>query len=217
MDDPDREARHGGYATLAGRGEAELRVERSRFVALAAPTAAEADARLLVAETLRLHHDARHVCFGWRGGPDGGWRELRSDAGEPAGTAGEPILAALRHAEIAAATVVVARWFGGVKLGTGGLGRAYGAAAAAALAAAPRRVVIPGAEHRLRFAYAHERTVAHLLERHDGRLVRRDYGPQVAWQVWLPEATRAAFAGELAEATAGAVALDSTTDGEGSG
>ncbi|MHB8080419.1 MAG: YigZ family protein, partial [Candidatus Krumholzibacteriia bacterium] len=166
MDDAARDGTGGGYATLAGQGEAELRVERSRFVALAAPAADEAGARLLVAGQTRRHHDARHVCFGWRGGPGAGGRELRSDAGEPAGTAGEPILAALRHADLAEAVVVVARWFGGVKLGTGGLGRAYGAAAAAALAAAPRRVVIPGAEGRLRFAYALEKTVAHLLEQH---------------------------------------------------
>jgi putative IMPACT (imprinted ancient) family translation regulator len=191
-------------------------------VALAAPVADEAAARQLLAEQARRHHDARHVCFAWRGGPGSGGpgadgRELRSDAGEPAGTAGEPILAALRHAGLAEAIVVVARWFGGVKLGPGGLSRAYGAAATAALAAAPRRLVVPGAEHRLRFAYALEKTIAHLLERHDGRVVRREYGPQVDWRVWLPNATRAAFATGLAEATAGAVALDNATGGEESG
>lgn len=217
MEDAARFAEHAGYETLAGQGEAEIRVERSRFVALAAPVVDEAGARLLLAEQARRHHDARHVCFAWRGGPGSGGRELRSDAGEPAGTAGEPILAALRHAGLAEAVVVVARWFGGVKLGTGGLSRAYGAAAAAALAAAPRRLVIPGTEHRLRFAYALEKTIAHLLERHDGRVVRREYGPQVDWRVWLPNATRAAFATGLAEATAGTVALDSETGGEESG
>jgi len=217
MDDAAQFAANAGYETLAGQGEAEIRVERSRFVALAAPVADEAGARLLLAELSRRHHDAHHVCFAWRGGPGADGRELRSDAGEPAGTAGEPILAVLRHAGLAAAIVVVARWFGGVKLGTGGLSRAYGAAATAALAAAPRRLVVPGAEHRLRFAYAHEKTIAHLLERHDGRVVRREYGPQVNWRVWLPNATRAAFATGLAEATAGAVALDSATGGEESG
>ncbi len=205
----------GGYETLAAPGEAELRVERSRFVALAAPVADEAEARLRLAEAARRHHDARHVCFGWRGGPGAGGRELRSDAGEPAGTAGEPILAAVRHAGLVDVVVVVARWFGGVKLGTGGLGRAYGAAAAAALAAAPRRTVIPGAEHRLRFAYAHEKTVAHLLERCAGRVLDRAYGQRVDWRVWLPDSARAAFAAGLAEATAGAVVLDGGPGGEG--
>lgn len=214
MDDAARYAEHADYETLTGQGEAELRVERSRFVALAAPVADEAGARRLVAELARRHHDARHVCFGWRGGPGSGGRELRSDAGEPAGTAGEPILAALRHAGLADAVVVVARWFGGVKLGPGGLSRAYGAAATAALAAAPRRLVVPGAEHRLRFAYAHEKTIAHLLERHDGRVVRREYGPQVDWRVWLPNATRNAFATALAEATAGDVGLGGGAGGE---
>jgi len=217
MDDAARHAQNSSYETLAGQGEAELRVERSRFVALAAPVADEASARLLLAELSRRHHDARHVCFAWRGGPGSGGRELRSDAGEPAGTAGEPILAALRHAGLAEAIVVVARWFGGVKLGPGGLSRAYGAAAAAALAAAPRRLVIPGAEHRLRFAYALEKTIAHLLERHDGRVVRREYGPQVDWRVWLPNAMRDAFDTVLAEVTAGTVALDNATDGEENG
>jgi uncharacterized YigZ family protein len=212
MDDAAHESHNAAYETLAGPAEAEIRVERSRFVALAAPAVEEADARLLVAELARRHHDARHVCFAWRGGPGSGGRELRNDAGEPAGTAGEPLLAALRHAGLVDAVVVVARWFGGVKLGTGGLSRAYAAAAAAALAAAPRRLVVPGAEHRLRFGYAHEKTITRLLERHGGRVVRSEYGPQVDLQVWLPKAARAAFATGLAEATAGTVALDDATE-----
>jgi uncharacterized YigZ family protein len=212
MDEAAHESHNTAYGTLAGPAEAEIRVERSRFVALAAPAVDEAAARLLVAELARRHHDARHVCFAWRGGPGSGGRELRNDAGEPAGTAGEPLLAALRHAGLVDAIVVVARWFGGVKLGTGGLSRAYAAAAAAAIAAAPRRLVVPGAEHRLRFGYAHEKSITRLLERHGGRVVRSEYGPQVDWQVWLPKAARAAFASGLAEATAGTVALDDATE-----
>lgn len=201
----------GSYLVLDAPGSAELRVERSRFLAEAAPAADEETARAVLARAQRKHHDARHVCWAWRLGAGAARRELRHDAGEPAGTAGEPILGALRHADLTDAVVTVARWFGGVKLGPAGLGRAYGAAAAAALAAAPRRTVVPGAGYRLRFAYPQENIIAHLLERHAGQVLAREYGLRVDWRIWLPEATRTAFVAALTEATAGDVSLDDDT------
>ncbi len=199
----DRSPPDGSYFVLDGPGQAELRVERSRFLALAAPAGDEAAARRHLAEAARRHHDARHIACAWRLGHGRTLRELRSDAAEPAGTAGEPILAALRRAGVTDAAVAVARWFGGVKLGPAGLARAYAAAAAAALAAAAQRRVIPGDEHELLLAYEHQRAVAHLLAAHGGRTLSEVYGEQVRWRVWLPAASRDAFAERLREVTAG--------------
>jgi hypothetical protein len=112
------------YETLAGAGQAAIKVQRSRFLATAAPASSLTVARRLVAELTGQHHDAHHVCFAWRGGHGSGLREVRHDAGEPSGTAGEPILGALRSAGLSDAVVIVVRHFGGVKLGTGGLGSA---------------------------------------------------------------------------------------------
>jgi uncharacterized YigZ family protein len=203
-----------GYQTLAGPAEAERKVRRSRFLARAAPAATPEAAREEVAAMGRRYHDCRHVCHAWRLGHGPALREGRSDGGEPAGTAGEPLLAALRHADVTDAVVVVARYFGGIKLGTGGLARAYGEAGAAALAAAPRRLVVQGGEHVLRFGYALRKTMAGLLAAHDGRIVEESYAASVTWRVWLPTRSTDRFAEAVREATAGEVTLEEGSDGQ---
>ncbi len=194
------------YLTLAGPAEAEIRIQRSRFLALAAPAADEATARAAVTAMQQRYHDCRHVCHAWRLGRATHTIEARQDAGEPAGTAGEPILVAIRQADLVDTVVVVARYFGGIKLGTGGLARAYGDAAQGALTAAPRREVRLGRMAALAFGYAWQRTVGHVLEQCGGHCVGEEYGADVRWRVWLPLATVDAFTTAVCEATAGAVA-----------
>jgi uncharacterized YigZ family protein len=152
----------GGYLTLAGRGAAETRVEGSRFIALAAPAGDEEAARALLEERRRLHHDATHSCSAWKIGAD---LRRASDDGEPGGSAGAPILAALEGAGLSDCAVVVTRYYGGTKLGVGGLVRAYGGAAAEALALAPRQRVVPGVRVRIRYAHSDTGVVMPLLER----------------------------------------------------
>ncbi|MFN2371723.1 MAG: YigZ family protein [Candidatus Krumholzibacteriia bacterium] len=191
--------------TLAGRGTAELKVQRSRFLAWAEPAAGEDEARAAVAEAARLHHDARHVCWAWRLGHRPQPLENRSDAGEPSGTAGEPILAALRRARLVDCVGIVMRWFGGVKLGTGGLARAYGEAMDAALVAAPRREIVLGRRFALRFPYALHKTLLRQLEGRGGRVVAEAWGADVAWTVWLPRTLAAGYLEAVVEASGGTV------------
>ncbi len=198
------------YDILASEGEAERKVQRSRFLALAAPAVDETAARATVAAMQKRYHDCRHVCHAWRLGAAPATVEARADAGEPAGTAGEPILAAIRQAELTDTVVVVARYFGGVKLGPGGLARAYGEAAAGALAAATRRTIRLGQEFSLRFAYSQLGLVGRLVEQHDGRTIHEEFGGRVAWIVWLPRATAAGFVRAMSETTAGTVAPEPT-------
>lgn len=119
-----------------GRGECEDR--GSRFVAWVFRAPAETDALARLAALRAEFPKARHHCWAWR---DGG-RYRFSDDGEPGGTAGRPLLQALEGAGLHQAGVVCVRWFGGVKLGTGGLVRAYSAAAARAAAAAGRAPIV---------------------------------------------------------------------------
>ena len=114
--------------TLAARTTHAIEVKHSRFIAHAAPVATPADA-MDVLKDVEVR-DATHNCWAWRIGGD--YRS--SDDGEPAGTAGRPILAAIDGQGFDRVMVVVTRWFGGVKLGAGGLVRAYGGAAASACA-----------------------------------------------------------------------------------
>lgn len=129
------------YRSVHDGPEVELRVKASRFLARAfrADDAATADAT--VADVRRRFHDASHHCWALRVGAPEHTIERSDDDHEPSGTAGPPILAAISGAGIRDTLVVVTRWFGGTKLGTGGLVRAYGDAAHAALDAAPRRDV----------------------------------------------------------------------------
>lgn len=190
---------------LAGPGTFELSEQRSRFLAFAAPADDVAAARGFVADLARRYHDARHVCSAWRLGAPPPPLEHRHDDGEPAGTAGEPILAALRKADLTDAVVAVVRYFGGVKLGTGGLARAYGDAAAGALAAAPVSERRLGRRFRLCFPYALRRAVNSVVQAHGGHATGETYGVDVAWDVWLPHSGCPSFAAAICEATAGTV------------
>lgn len=159
------------FVTLAGRGEAELRIRGSRFLGFAAPAETEGAARELLTSLQRLHFDATHHCSAWRF-RDGVWRA--NDAGEPGGSAGAPILGALESVGVTDAAVVVVRYFGGTKLGVGGLVRAYGDSAAAALDAAPRREGVPAARIRIRYDYTHTAAVMRVLEA--GRAAAIEHG-----------------------------------------
>lgn len=123
------------YRTLLEPAEAEIEIKHSRFLGLIAPVAAEEEARALIAERRSAHPKARHHCTAFVLGPDARTRRF-SDDGEPAGTAGAPILDVLTGRELTYALCVVTRYFGGTLLGAGGLVRAYGEAASAAADAA---------------------------------------------------------------------------------
>lgn len=127
------------YRTPARDTDAEIEVKRSRFLATVRRVEDEAAARAVVEEARRTHWDARHHCSAFVLGPPPVPVERSSDDGEPAGTAGAPMLEVLRGHDghgVSDVVAVVTRWFGGTLLGAGGLVRAYGDAVRAALAEA---------------------------------------------------------------------------------
>jgi uncharacterized YigZ family protein len=194
------------FTTLAAPAEAQFREKASTFLAYAAPAASEAEARAVLAEREKLHWDATHNCSAWvvRGGI-----RRANDAGEPSGSAGAPILAAIEGAGLTDCIVVVTRWYGGTKLGVGGLVRAYGDAAAQALAIAPRRIGTEAVRLEVVYPYAHTAAVMRALERAGAEQVEHGYaesGDAGIVLVSVPEGAVEAFADELREGTAGAVA-----------
>lgn len=120
------------YLTVARDTTAEIEVKRSRFLCTLARVDTEDAARRVVDQLRRAHHDARHHCSAFVLGP-GAALERSSDDGEPAGTAGAPMLEVLRGQGLTDVVAVVTRWFGGTLLGAGGLVRAYGDAVRAAV------------------------------------------------------------------------------------
>ena len=121
------------YRTLTDRSEGQIKVERSLFIGIAIPVTGEDDFFVQLAGIQKQYFDATHRCWAFRLFAEGDGRSRSSDAGEPGGTAGRPILSVLEAADLWDVGVIVVRYYGGVKLGTGGLGRAYRDGAAAAL------------------------------------------------------------------------------------
>lgn len=118
--------------TIKQAGEHELEIKRSRFICALEQVHNEAQAREFIQRRRKLYHDARHNCSAFVLG-DSGEIQKSSDDGEPAGTAGVPMLEVLKRNELTNTVAVVTRYFGGIKLGAGGLVRAYGSAVSAAL------------------------------------------------------------------------------------
>ena len=140
------------YKSIAAPSEGLFKDNGSRFIALAYPVENELQIKEIVASLRKECHDARHHCYAYRLGLDGSqWRA--SDDGEPAGSAGRPILGQIDSAGLSDVLVVVVRYFGGIKLGIPGLIRAYKTSTADALAAATVREKTAGTWHRLGFAY----------------------------------------------------------------
>lgn len=119
------------YRTLAAPAEFAHKIERSEFLGIAFPIASEDEFFAALERVQKKHFDATHHCWAFRLFADS--RSRSSDAGEPSGTAGKPILAAIDGASLHDLGVVVVRWYGGIKLGTGGLSRAYRETAAETL------------------------------------------------------------------------------------
>lgn len=194
------------FLTLSASGEAETRVKASVFLATAWPVADEDEARAILAAREKAMWDANHHCSAWR--LRGGVARA-NDAGEPGGSAGAPILAAIEGAGLVDVMVIVTRWFGGTKLGVGGLVRAYGEAAALALEAAPRRMGTNAVRLRVRYPYPHTAAVMRVLERAGAAAIEHGYeagGEGGIVEVSVPASTEARVADELREATSGAVA-----------
>lgn len=134
--------------TLAGPCEFREEIRKSRFVTLAAPVASTADAQAFIEQNSVA--EATHNCWAWKVGA-----QYRSnDDGEPGGTAGRPILAAIEAQEFDQVVVLVIRWYGGIQLGTGGLARAYGGGANKCLQQAARLPLINRQGFRLECTFS---------------------------------------------------------------
>lgn len=130
------------YITAAEQGYAAYEIQKSKFLAYTAPVSTEEEARSFVLSIKKKHFDARHNCSAWILGSDASLQKSNDD-GEPGGTAGNPILEAIKQQGLTDVVVVVTRYFGGIKLGAGGLIRAYNHTAALGLQATPKVAIKP--------------------------------------------------------------------------
>jgi uncharacterized YigZ family protein len=155
---------------------AEIQVKKSRFIGYVAHVDSWAQAQNYLLTVQTQHPKARHWCFAYCGGANNDVvTERSSDDGEPSGTAGVPILKALNGEGLSDVMCVVVRYFGGIKLGTGGLIRAYGSAARLVLQQAPVRVSLPQSSIRVTVEAAHIGALYDLLSTVKGQCSGEDY------------------------------------------
>lgn len=196
---------HADYDIPAHTIRIENRVVNSRFIATAGYSPSADDAKAFIAAIREEMPDATHHVYAFKAGYGSSVTEGMSDDGEPSGTAGPPVLAVLRGADLGDTVIVVTRYFGGTKLGTGGLVRAYGDAARDVLTALPRTRHILKALIGLEFEYTYFAQIQRLLTAHEAEIEEQDFGAYVTLYVRLPAANLDTLQAALSELTAGQV------------
>lgn len=195
-------------ATIAAPVEHELVIKKSRFIATVEPVASVDEADAVIARIRKQWWDARHNCTAMVTGLLGD-QARSSDDGEPSGTAGVPMLEVLRRRELTDVVAVVTRYFGGVKLGAGGLVRAYSSAVSEALdlAALVNRQSLT--EVTIDVAHADAGRFDNLLREwvlhHGATLGDTRYGASATLEAWVPAEEVARLTDDIAAASAGSV------------
>ncbi len=187
--------------TLAAPVHSELIIKKSRFIGCVQPIRDRAGAPKGVAAVWAQHPGARHVC----GALLAGGQSAAVDDGEPSGTAGRPMLDVLRHQDLEGVLATVVRYFGGVKLGAGGLVRAYTDAVAQALLEAEKVPIVRLATLRCVVPYAMEGLLRRELDAAGASLLAVAHGQAVELCFSLPEDAAAALRARLAEAGQGRI------------
>lgn len=196
------------YQAPSGVVQVEDTIKRSRFVGTAGPAATVDEAQAFVAHLRERYRDATHNAWAFAVGVGDSAVRGMSDDGEPSGTAGQPILARIDGSGLGDLVVVVTRYFGGTKLGTGGLVRAYGGVAGQAISALElvekvrtRRIDLEDVH------YSHYGPLRGIIDAHDAQVIDEEFGEAVWMRVVVPLDRLKPFAQAVRDATAGAIKI----------
>lgn len=191
----------------------ETIIRRSRFIVTLAHTPSVDAARSFVERIRQEFPDATHNCWAFAAGPPGDTNRIGySDDGEPHGTAGRPMLAVLLYGSVGELAAVVTRYFGGIKLGTGGLVRAYQEIVQQGLATLPVREHKALARLEVIFDYSHLARFRRLAADHHAVVADETFGMDVTCQILLADTDIAAFSTALRDATGGMVLISRLTE-----
>lgn len=183
----------------------ETEVAKSRFITTVAPTPTVDDAKTFLAAIRAEMANASHHVYAYRIGFGSSVIESMSDDGEPAGTAGPPILAVLRGSAIGDIGIIVTRYFGGTKLGTGGLVRAYTEAAQVALKSLPTELKIAKVLVGVELNYHQYTPIKRLLPDYHAEIESEDFGAAITLMIKMPAVQYDRFTQAIIEQTAGSV------------
>ena len=187
--------------TLAAPAHSELIIKKSRFIGCVQPMSDRASAQAVVEQLRAEHPGAAHVCWALLAGG----QSAAVDDGEPSGTAGRPMLDVLRHQDLEGVLATVVRYFGGVKLGAGGLVRAYTDSVAQALLKAEKVERQVMAELECTLPYAQEGLLRREVEAAGAELLEVSHGSQVIARLKMPQSVAADFVARLSDLTQGRI------------
>ena len=186
--------------TLVKTHEYREEIKRSRFIAIARPVSSAEEAMNFFDEV--SDPAARHNCWAYKVG-----RDYRfNDDGEPSGTAGKPILSAIEYADLTNVAVLVIRWFGGIKLGTGGLARAYGGSASACLNNAEHEEIKTYKSFTLKVPFNLTGAIHHILSSNGVQKITEEYTNRgLELELSIEETSFAEFEMQLRDMSQGAI------------
>ncbi len=192
------------YPVPAARHRVEQSIERSRFICTVQRVGSAEDAQAFLKEMNVEFPDATHNCWAFVAGPPGSTSRIgMSDAGEPHGTAGRPMLTVLLHSGVGDIAAIVTRYYGGTKLGTGGLVKAYGGAVQLALETLPLTERVEFVEIALSIGYPSITVFQQSLATFEAEVLQQEYGVDVRYSVRMPRQHLEGFRAAMADATRG--------------
>ena len=202
------------YIVPGARHRVEQTLDRSRFICTLQRARSPLDAQAFLREMNAEFPDATHNCWAYVIGAPGSTDRIgMSDAGEPHGTAGRPMLTVLQHSGVGDIVAVVTRYYGGTNLGTGGLVKAYGGSVQLALATMPRAERIDYTTIRVVVGYEHISSVQQLLDRFESTSESEEYGERATFRLRVPAVHVSAMRTALLNATNGRAELEVTEPG----
>lgn len=192
------------YLVPGARHRAEQTIDRSRFICTVERASSAGSAQEFLREMNAEFADATHNCWAYLIGAPGSTDRIgMSDAGEPHGTAGRPMLTVLQHSGVGDIAAIVTRYYGGTNLGTGGLVKAYGGTVQLALATMPRVERIDYTGLTVAVGYESISAVQQLLPRFESSSLGEDYGEKAIFRLRVPVAFVASLRAALLDATSG--------------
>jgi uncharacterized YigZ family protein len=195
------------YAVPEQSWQIELEIKRSKFLSFAGNVSSRQDAEAFIRLLREQHPQASHVCWAYIAGPPNTTVRSMSDDGEPSGTAGMPMLKVLQHSGLGDVVVAVVRYFGGTKLGTGGLQRAYSEAVSAVLKELPTRLKVSRSALTLVFDYEYDGSIGRLINRYDVADMQANYDQQVTVTLAIADSEFKAFYDEVIDVCSGRVVI----------
>jgi uncharacterized YigZ family protein len=200
------------YPVPAARHRVEQSIERSRFICTIQRIASADDAQAFLREVSAEFSDATHNCWAFVAGPPGDTNHIgMSDAGEPHGTAGRPMLTVLLHSGVGEIAAIVTRYYGGTKLGTGGLVKAYGGMVQHALETLSRSQRVDFVDIAVSIAYPNIATFQQSLSSFEADVVEQEYGVGVRYRLRMPRQHIDGFRAAMADATRGEAIVEEIT------